>query len=486
MTDPEAGEPRSGFQRLACEQLFHQLIRNGCRFFCTLWIFWMGSVGATGQEPLPVFRLAHFSADVTIPLNHRCMGVLPVKSKTIADRLYAHGFVLLSEEDPIVFCGVDWCEIRNGSYNQWRTALAQAAETRPERVLLASLHQHDAPVVDEDAQQLLDSVGLKNELFDRVFEQDCLRRICKLMKTSLTDAKRVTHVGIGQARVDRIASNRRIRNRAGSISFSRGSASGGNPDLASAPVGKIDPYLKTISFWNAGEPVLAMHSYATHPMSYYGRGEISADFVGLARLKLQRDKKSVKQIYFSGCSGDVTAGKYNNGSPEMRRQLTDRLYRAMVESWKSTEKYPLSTIRMMNREIQLPFHQKKSLTEAALRASLENPSKSTESRILAAMGLASLNRVNRRLPIDLPLVDLGKAKILLFPGESFVGYQLLAQKLAPRDSFIFSIGYGECWPGYIPTEDEFADGFEDNWLWAGKGSQQVIEEAIKDLYKQPD
>ena len=50
-------------------------------------------------------RLASFSVDVTIPLNHRCMGVLPTKSKKVVDPLYAHGFVLLGEGKPIVLCG---------------------------------------------------------------------------------------------------------------------------------------------------------------------------------------------------------------------------------------------------------------------------------------------------------------------------------------------------------------------------------------------
>ena len=41
------------------------------------------------------YRLSRFSADVTIPLNHRCIVFLPTKSKKIVDPLYAHGFVLL-------------------------------------------------------------------------------------------------------------------------------------------------------------------------------------------------------------------------------------------------------------------------------------------------------------------------------------------------------------------------------------------------------
>ena len=106
------------------------------------------------------FRLATFSRDVTIPLGHRCMGVLPTKSKRIVDRLWAHGFVLTGGDKPVVLCAVDWCEIRNGAYDQWRDALAKAAGTTRERVLVCSLHQHDAPVTDSGAAELLREAGL--------------------------------------------------------------------------------------------------------------------------------------------------------------------------------------------------------------------------------------------------------------------------------------------------------------------------------------
>ena len=112
----------------------------------------------------PSYRLARFSADVTIPLNHRCMGVLPTKSKKIVDPLYAHGFVLLGADKPIVLVAFDWCEIRNGAYDQWRDALAKAAGTTRGRVIVSSLHQHDAPVIDLEAQQMLNQHRLFNEL----------------------------------------------------------------------------------------------------------------------------------------------------------------------------------------------------------------------------------------------------------------------------------------------------------------------------------
>src|SRR5947209_18298944 len=110
------------------------------------------------------------------------------------------------------------------------------------------------------------------------------------------------------------------------------------------PEGTIDAWLKTLSFWDGDRPVLALSAYATHPMSYYGKGGVSSDFVGLARKRRQADDPSVTQFYFSGCSGNVTAGKYNDGSPENRVILADRLYQGMVGAWKATKRTPIRMI----------------------------------------------------------------------------------------------------------------------------------------------
>ncbi len=91
------------------------------------------------------------------------------------------------------------------------------------------------------------------------------------------------------------------------------------------PEGEIDPRLKTFSLWAEEEPVVAWSCYAVHPMSYYGRGQVSADFPGIARAKRQQDDPRVLQIYFTGCAGDVTAGKYNTGDPANRPVLAERL-----------------------------------------------------------------------------------------------------------------------------------------------------------------
>ena len=59
--------------------------------------------------------------------------------------------------------------------------------------------------------------------------------------------------------------------------------------------------------------------YATHPQSYYGKGDVSADFVGMARGLRERRLPGVPHIHFNGASGNIAAGKYNDGSPRCGR-----------------------------------------------------------------------------------------------------------------------------------------------------------------------
>jgi hypothetical protein len=422
-------------------------------------------------------RVARFSVDVTIPLGHRCMGLLPTKSKEIVDPLQTHGIVLLSDDDPIVIVAVDWCEIRNESYERWREVIAKAVGTEPVRVLLSSLHQHDAPVVDGGAENLLNRAGLVGELFDFAFHEDCVQRVAAAAKASLEDAQPVTHVGQGKAKVEKVASNRRVVNADGRVSYGRGSRSGRNPAMAEAPDGLIDPWLRTISFWNGDQALVALHSYATHPMSYYGRGGVTYDFVGMARERRRRDDQKVHQIYLSGCSGDVTAGRYNDGSQASRELLAHRIYEGMAAAWETTEKLPVTEVNFRSTTFDLPFRTEERFSAAYLLNRIENDSVAIRQRIHAAMTLSSRQRVVSGKPIDLPVVDLGAARIVLFPGEAFVGYQLLAQELKP-DVFVQSIGYGECWPGYVPTDACFEDKFEDTWLWVGPGCETRIREAL--------
>ncbi len=428
-------------------------------------------------EELTELKIATFSTDITIPLGHRCMGILKTKSTRIDDALQAHGFVLLGSGPAVVVVALDWCEVRNGAYDQWRDALADAADTARNHVLVCSLHQHDAPVTDSGAQKYLDSVGLEGELYDVAFHQHCIADAAAKMKSAIQRAVPLTHIGVGESEVKKIASNRRVVHPDGSIRYDRNSRMGAASYQAEAAVGEIDPALKSVTFYSGDQAIAVLSSYATHPMSHYGSGAVSADFVGLARRRRQLDTRGTRQIYVSGCSGDVTAGKYNSGTPEMRAILADRLYQAMKRASDNSLRQSIDKATFRSTTFQLPWNERESLGRESMRRVLQNTEATVENRITAAMGLSSLDRVERGQPIDLPCLELGTARIVLLPGESFVGYQLMAAGLR-RDAFVVAIGYGECWPGYVPTRQAFDEGFGHSWRWVGRGCEAIIRDRL--------
>lgn len=180
---------------------------------------------------------------------------------------------------------MDWCEIRNDALTRWQEVLAEAAGTTAERVMVCAIHQHDAPVADLEAERILRARKLAGPVCDASeFHERAVHGVAAALRASLKSAQPVTHLGIGQAKVERVASNRRYVMPDGSIRFDRTSSTR-NAFAIEAGEGLIDPWLKTLSFWNGEEAVAALSGYAVHPMSHDGSGEVSADFPGIARAR---------------------------------------------------------------------------------------------------------------------------------------------------------------------------------------------------------
>jgi hypothetical protein len=438
------------------------------------------AVAAPAAEPR--LTVAPFTEEVTPPIGHPCMGggIAPVKE--IVDPLFATGFVLQGAGEPIVVVGVDWCEIRNDAYDRWRESIAEAVGTKRERVLVSCLHQHDAPVADLTAQRLLNEAKSKGAICIPEFHEKTVRRVAKAAREAMAKAHRVTHVGTGQAKVARIASNRRYVDELGQVRHNRMSATR-DPKIRAAPEGTIDPYLKTLSLWDGDRPVLALSAYATHPMSFYGKGGASSDFVGLARKLRQAEEPKVHQMYVSGCSGNVTAGKYNDGAAENRLELAKRLHEAMREAWKNTTRQPISTCEFKSTPLRLPARSGKGFTEADLSKRLREEPKPF-GQCLAALGLSWRKRAEAGEPIDVCAIDFGGPAYLLLPAEAYVEYQLVAQTVRPK-GFIVTAGYGECGPGYIPTEQAWKENDANltDWCWVDLGCEAPMKRAIVDVLK---
>src|SRR5688572_33476022 len=92
---------------------------------------------ASAQGP---FRVGVFRVDVSPPLGSP---VAYAPARKIEDPLSARVVVLLGAGEAIVLCAVDSIGIGNEGFEQWREGLARAAGTKPNRVAVHVLHQHD-------------------------------------------------------------------------------------------------------------------------------------------------------------------------------------------------------------------------------------------------------------------------------------------------------------------------------------------------------
>jgi len=424
-------------------------------------------------EPL---RMASFKADATPEIG---MPVAYVKARSITDPLTARGVVLMGEGRPVVLCAVDWIGIGNGGHDEWRQGLAEAAGTTMDRVTVHALHQHDAVRCDLTAEALLTKHGLGGTRMDAAFCRKVIADTASAVREAMKSARPVTHLGIGEAKVDKVASNRRILGPSGRVLFGRMSASR-DPKAKEADEGTIDPMLKLVSFWNGETPLACLTYYATHPQSFYGRGDVTAEFVGLARAR-RENELGLPHIHFNGASGNVAAGKYNDGSPEARVQLTERMADGMKRAWQATEKSPITAAELDWRVASVRLPLAASLQRDALEKQLADDKADARNRLNAATKLALLNRTEAGHEFELSRLRLGMIHLLHMPGELFVEYQLAAQKMRP-DATVCMAAYGDYATGYIGTEIAYSQGGYEVQA-ASSNTSPAVEKVLMDAMR---
>ena len=448
-----------------------------------LWVIaGAGDVSAQEAETTaPVLRLAKFDIDATPPVGSM-MAYDEVTNKWDLT-LRARGIVLLGAGEPIVLCAIDWIGIANDGHDAFRGGLALAAGTSPERVAVHTLHQHDAPDCDFSAEQILKEHGLPPRQFESAFQRQVLSELERAVRAALSNAHPVTHFGVGEGRVEQVASNRRVMGDDGKVRAVRYTACK-DEALRAAPEGTIDPVVSMVSFWNEDQPVAVLSYYATHPQSYYRTGIPNPDFPGVARFMRQLAEPSALHVHFTGAGGNIGAGKYNDGSPENRRLLAERLGDGMRRAWESTKREPL-TAEMVEWAVEpVTLPPARDLDSEKLLALL----KAGDARFFMVGGpsrLAWLRRCVAGRSIDISCLTIGRARILHMPGELFVEYQLAAKAERP-DLAVMMAAYGDYGPWYIGTAIAYEEGGYETTPPAsnvGPGAEVELLRAVRKLLR---
>lgn len=411
---------------------------------------------AAGLIARPDLFVAPFSFDVTPPMGHSLCGGWIKPASAVEEKLSAIGYVLTGVVDPIVTCAVDWTGILNDAHLAWRKALAEAAGTSADRVAVQCVHPHNAPFACLAAQAIVEKHRELPPIVSRDFFSLCLDQGRAAVKTAMGRLRRATHIGRSQAKVDKVAANRRVHRDAGGKVLSMRGSSTKIQKLIDMPEGEIDPWLRTVTFFNGDEAILTCHSYACHPMSYYGDGRVTPDFVGLARIARQKTTPRTTQMYLTGCAGNIAAGKYNDGEPATRGLLMARVHEAMVASEKAMTREPIGSAKFSAVDVKPKY--RGSPTIAELEAQISDPRRTVVQRNRPAYQLAFAKRcaVNDQ-PIVVSGLTINDLSLVHLPAECFVEYQLQARKSHP-DRFVLTAAYGDGGPWYVPTKTEMASG----------------------------
>lgn len=425
-------------------------------------------------------KIAVFEVNATPPLGSP---VAYAKARSITDSLSARGIVFITDSLPVVFCAVDWIGISNEGHDYWRKQLAAAAGTTVARVSVHALHQHDGPRCDHHIEQIMEAYGMGGQSIDNRFVNDVIVRAGGALRKAMNNAVPVTHIGTGQAKVDSVASNRRLPDMDGNIVTRYSSST--DSFMVHSPEGLIDPWLKCISFWNEKTPITALTFYTTHPQSYYGDGDVTCEFVGIARNDAAK-KLGIPLIHFNGASGNVAAGKYNDGSVQRRVVLANRVEAGIINAWNNTAlvKIKAGDISWKSIGVTLPLNS--NIQEDDLRRRLANDSLNIHIKLRAAEKLAWYQRNISGHLIDVAALRLGTVWILSLPGESFIEYQLAAQQIKPA-GIVCTAAYGDYGPGYIGTKKAYFEkgGYETSDIVSGTGPavEAVLMKAMESVLK---
>lgn len=393
---------------------------------CAALLLLLGACGPV-REAHDSLRVATFQCDATIPIGHPTAGKLP--AQVIEEPLLLKGIVLDGGRSRYVLVAIDWCTLSTAHYGHFRKTLAAAADTIESRVSIHCTHTHSGPSGGGTTFEVAEATAT---------------RAARALKEALP--RRVTQVGVGQAEVVDFASNRRVPGPEGKILVRYSSTK--DAALRAQPRGLVDPILRTVTLFDGQTPLVRMHYYASHPQSFYGDGRVHPDTPGWARSRLEKEE-GIPHLYFTGGAGNVTAGKYNDGSPEARAGLIDRLADGMRRSIASTKAQPVATLGWKTLPVRL-----------VRKDSAEDWP-----------------------PIDLIRVTLGPAEIVHLPGEPFVEYQLHAAAARP-DRFVAFAGYGDGGTGYICLDAAFGEGgYEPTAAKVGPPTEARLKQAITELLR---
>jgi len=225
--------------------------------------------------------------------------------------------------------------------------------------------------------------------------------------------------------------------------------------------------LKQISLWDGDTPVLVWSCYAVHPMSHYGKGQVSADFPAWpapgVRPRLPRSPALLHRL-----RGDPPAGKYNTGAVTIGPCWLSASIAPWWKAWQNTQRRPLERVDFRIAELRLPARSTGDFTLEAMQSTSQTPRHPLAPHRSRASGPelapSALTVVS---PSSVPCLDWtagGRPLHQSCPPNASSATNSPRRSYGP-DPSSWCPAFGDGAPGYVPTDQCWRDGYQDEYCW---------------------
>ncbi len=184
------------------------------------------------------------------------------------------------------------------------------------------------------------------------------------------------------------------------------------------------------------------------------------------------------QVHFNGAGGNITLGKYNDGSDRAREEFTVRFVDAMRRAWKATTRSALTPADVEWRTADISLPAKYGAFKDEARAVAADTSRPAGERSAAIVKYARAQALEDGTTLS--VLRVKDAYSVHIPGEAFIEYQLGVQAIRPG-SFVATAAYAEGF-GYIGTEKSYGDGgYEITISPTTLAAEKVIMDGVRKL-----
>lgn len=376
-------------------------------------------------------------------------------SRGIHDSLYAKAMVARgSDGTKTAILSVDICNIKAGSIEYMRNAIAEASDILPANVLIHATHTHSGPESKLDAPEA----------------KDYLAKAAGAVVSANNNIK-ASQLYVGRTTEDRVSHNRRLKAIDGTTHMVWETF---EPGFIVESLGSIDPEMITVGIKQQDEMVAALINFGCHPTTLTGNNWLySADYPGYITEAVQKVKgKDFGSMFVNGACGNVTQVDHKAGfidtyqecqrigyilgvaaleAMNNQRPLSDN-----AEVIVSREMVPLKKISISDEQ----FEWAKGVMDRVAREGMPPlQADGIPNEVYAQKWLEMYQVQNDFDSLEVMVMQIGDLAVVGLPGEMFNEFGVYIKKNSPYKNTIV-MGLANDAAGYFPTKESFTQGPE--------------------------